>query len=62
MDCKDNKGETMNNTTVINLKKEIEAKRSYLNRIVVEQIEKVEIIRVSQELDTLITEYMYRTI
>ena len=52
----------MKSATIINLKKEIEAKRSYLNRIVIEQIEKVEIIRVSQELDTLITEYMYKTI
>lgn len=52
----------MRDKTIIKLKKEIETKQSYLNKIIIEEIEKVEVIRISQELDMLITEYTYKTI
>ena len=52
----------MKNKTITKLKQDIELKQSYLNKVIIEEIEKVEVIRISQELDTLITEYIYKTI
>ena len=52
----------MKNKIITKLKQDIELKQSYLNKVIIEEIEKVEVIRISQELDTLITEYIYKTI
>lgn len=47
---------------LIKLQEEIELKRNHLNNIVIEETDKREIMKISKELDVLITEYIYQTI
>ena len=44
------------------LQEEIEYKRNHLNNIIIEEIDKFEIMKISKELDVLITEYIHQTI